>query len=286
VSETSTHAPSTRPRRPPDATKWVVTGVAVIALVWSVSGLDAKWSRLLDAPHDIYTLFRLMFTQMEWDDVGGSVRAMWESIMMAWLGTLIAAVFAIPLALGAALNVAPRPLVFVIRQVFNVLRAVPDLILALAILPILGLSTSTGIVAVGIGSVGTLGKLTAEILEAIDAGPLEAADAVGASAVQRVRWAVIPQALPEIASLVLYRFEINIRVSAVLGVVGAGGIGLVLTQNLRFREYGTAGVALIVVVVATVAVDTLSGWIRGRIIAGSDRIEVTDTHLLAESLAT
>lgn len=272
-------ARTARPTKPLDTTKWVVTAVAVVALVWSITGLDANWNRLLEAPYDMYNLFRLMFTQMSWDDVGKSFRAMWDSVMMAWLGTIIASVFAVPLALLAAVNVSPAPVAFVIRQLFNVLRAIPDLILALAILPILGLSTNTGIIAIAIGSIGTLGKLSAEIIEAIDPGPVEAAEAVGATLPQRLRWAVLPQAFPEITSLVLYRFEINIRVSAVLGVVGAGGIGLVLTQSLRFRDYGAAGVALLVVVGVTIAIDTLSGWVRRRIIAGPPVVTTPEADL-------
>jgi phosphonate transport system permease protein len=274
-----------RPRRPVDVPKWVITAVVAAALVWSVLGLDAKWSRLIDAPRDLYTLFRLMFTQMELDDLDRVQRAMWDSISMAWLGTLIAALFAVPLAFGAAINVAPRPLTIAIRQIFNLLRAVPDLILALAFIPILGLTPKAGVLAIGVGSIGTLGKLSAEVIEGIDRGPIEAADAVGASMSQRLRWAVIPQALPEITAFVLYRFEINIRVSAILGVVGAGGIGGILNDSLQFKTYGTAGLALIVIVVATIAVDTISGWVRRRIIAGPSRVSAEpQADQLADSL--
>src|SRR5690606_3789775 len=117
-------------------------------------------------------------------------------------------------------------------------RALPEVILVIALIPIMGLAPAAGVLAIAIGSIGTLGKLCAEILEGIDRGPIEAADAVGANALERLRWGVLPQAVPELLSFVLYRFEINIRVSAVLGAVGAGGIGGRLVDALRFKEWG------------------------------------------------
>ena len=275
----------TRPRRPFEAWKWVSLTVWALLVVWSIWGLDIKWSRLLDAPQDLYRLFELMFTQLEWSDLDRCVRAMWDSIAMAWLGTLLAAVVAVPLGYLAAENVVPRWLSFLLRQVFNVLRAVPELILVLALIPVLGLTKTAGIMAIAIGSVGTLGKLCSEIVEGVDSGPIEAADSVGATQLQRLRWAVVPQTMPEIASFVLYRFEINIRVSSVLGVLGVGGIGQVLNDSLEFREYGLAGMALIVVVVTTILIDTVSGAVRRRILAGpSGRPSPEEPATVAELL--
>jgi phosphonate transport system permease protein len=257
--------------RPRNTFRWVVTAIVLILLAWSVLGLDIKWSRLLDAPGDLWTVARLMFTNMEASDFGRLMGEMWDSIAIAWLGTMIAAVFAVPLAFLAAENLTARPVVWIVRLVLNVLRAVPEIILAIALVPILGLTPKAGVVAIGIGSIGTLGKLCSEVLEGIQPGPLEAADAVGANRVQRLRWGVLPQALPEIASFVLYRFEINIRASAVLGVIGAGGIGGVLAESLRFKDWGTAGLALIIVVVVTMMIDAVSGWVRRRLVRGSEQ---------------
>jgi phosphonate transport system permease protein len=257
--------------RPRNTFRWVVTAIVLILLAWSVLGLDIKWSRLLDAPGDLWTVARLMFTNMEASDFGRLMGEMWDSIAIAWLGTMIAAVFAVPLAFLAAENLTARPVVWIVRLVLNVLRAVPEIILAIALVPILGLTPKAGVVAIGIGSIGTLGKLCSEVLEGIHPGPLEAADAVGANRVQRLRWGVLPQALPEIASFVLYRFEINIRASAVLGVIGAGGIGGVLAESLRFKDWGTAGLALIIVVVVTMMIDAVSGWVRRRLVRGSEQ---------------
>ena len=259
------------PDKAPDVVKWVATAATVALVLWSALGLDANWSRLVGAPADLYNLFRLMFTNIDLADTGDLLGSMWESISIAWLGTIIAAVFAIPLSFLAAENLVGKPIAYLFRQVLNILRAIPEVILALVFIPVFGLSPMAGVLAIGIGSIGSLGKLFYEILEAIKREPLEAADAVGASSLQRLRWGVLPQVMPELASFVLYRFEINIRASAVLGVVGAGGIGGDVQQAILFKDYGTAGLGLIIIVLGTIAVDTISGAVRRRIITGPDR---------------
>ncbi len=242
-----------------------------ILLVWSWWSVDLKWSRLLEAPADMWRLARVMARNIELSELGELIGLMWDSISMAWVGTLIGGVFALPLAFLAAENLVGRPVAWVVRQLFNVFRAVPEVILALLFVPVFGLSPMAGVLALGLHSIGSLGKLCFEIIENIQRGPIEAADAVGATRLQRLRWGVIPQVAPELTSFLLYRFEINIRASSVLGIVGAGGIGTKLAESIRFKEFGTAGLALIVVVVGTIAVDTVSGAIRRRIVAGPDR---------------
>lgn len=284
VSERSDFgATSTRPRRPARVLLYVGTGIAVVLFLWAVVGLEVKWRRLLEAPHDLYTVFRLMFSRMTWSDLSGSLQDMWSAIAMAWLGTLLAACVAIPLGFLAAENLVPRWFSFAMRQVFNVLRSIPELMIVIAMIPVLGLTKSAGVLALAIGSIGTLSKLCSEVIEGIDKGPIEAVDAVGANHLQRLRWAVLPQSIPEIAAFVLYRFEINIRVSAILGLLGVPCIGLRLTQALRFKEWGQAGLALIVVVLGTIAVDMISGAIRRRIIAGSNRRGPASIHLVFDN---
>ena len=268
MSSMSAGAPVQLPSKPRDTFKIVVSTVFVVLFGWSAISVDIKWSRLLEAPADMYRLFKAMYSDIPWDELSRLISLMWDSIAMAWVGTLIAAIFAIPLSFLAAENLVGRPIAWVTRQVFNVLRAVPEVILALLFVPMFGLSPMAGVLAIGVGSIGSLGKLFYEIIENIDPGPIEATDAVGASRIQRLRWGVIPQVAPELTSFLLYRFEINIRASSVLGVVGAGGIGGVLADTVRFKEYGVAGLALIVVIVGTIIVDTISGAIRHRIVAG------------------
>ena len=135
---------------------------------------------------------------------------------------------------------------FVVRQVLNAIRAVPELVFAIVVvMPIFGLGPVTGAIALGIGSVGTLGKLTSEVIEGIDPGPVEAARASGARPLQIIRWGVLPQALPETVAFWLYRFEINIRAGAILGVVGAGGIGSLLSSLFGRRLWDRIGLTLL-----------------------------------------
>ena len=268
VTTSNVPAPIQLPSKARDTFRILLSAVFVVLFGWSLISVELKWSRLLEAPADMYRLFKVMFGDLPWDRLGGMIGLMWDSIAMAWVGTLIAAVFAIPLSFLAAENLVGRPIAWVTRQVFNILRAVPEVILALLFIPIFGLSPMAGVLAIGVGSIGSLGKLFFEIIENIQREPIEAADAVGASAVQRLRWGVIPQVAPELTSFLLYRFEINIRASSVLGIVGAGGIGGALADAIRFKVYGSAGLLLIVVIVGTIAVDTVSGAIRKRIVAG------------------
>ena len=277
MSDASTTAKSIQlPSKARDTLRLTMTTLFVVLLGWSAISVELKWSRLLEAPADMYRLAKVMFGDLAWDQLDSLIGLMWDSIAMAWVGTLIASVFAIPLSFLAAENLVGRPIAWVVRQVFNVLRAVPEVILALLFIPVFGLTPMAGVLAIGVGSIGSLGKLFYEIIENIKAGPIEATDAVGASAVQRLRWGVIPQVAPELTSFLLYRFEINIRASSVLGIVGAGGIGGALADAIRFKEFGQAGLALIVVIIGTIAVDTVSGAIRRRIVAGPKQTDTTD----------
>lgn len=291
------------PSKPRDLFRLTAALAFVTLFGWSWYSVDygrrgrpdrIKWTRLVEAPGDMWRLAQAMFRDMPFDRLGHLVGQMWDSIAMAWMGTLIGAVFAVPLAFLAAENLVGRPVAWVTRQLFNVIRAVPEIIVALLFVPMFGLHPMAGVVAIGIHSIGSLGKLLYEIIEGIDRGPIEAADAAGASAVQRLRWAVLPQVAPELTSFVLYRFEINIRAATVLGIVGAGGIGNDLAQAIKFKEHDIAGLALIVIVIGTIAVDLISGAVRRRIIAGPggrrggsvppELLEVVPTRAQAEAL--
>ena len=194
---------------------------------------------------------------------------MLESLQMAWVGTLIGAVLSFPVAFLAARTISPAPVVAVTRMVLNIIRAIPELIIAIAIMmPIFGFGPLAGALALGVGSVGTLGKLSSEAIEAVDPRPVEAVSSTGASKLQVIWWGVVPQALPEILAFWLYRFEINIRAGAILGALGAGGIGSILSQLFTRRDWERIGITLVVIIVVTVIVDQISARVRHRIIAG------------------
>jgi phosphonate transport system permease protein len=268
--------------KPPGKAKYIALEMLALAVV-VVCGIavDANWDRLLGAPAVAVDYLSLMargvlqnptaepFTGY-WLD---ALDAMLESLAMAWVGTVIGALLSIPFGFLAASNVAPRPVVFAVRQILNAIRAIPDVILAIVIMvPIFGLGPLPGALAIGIGSIGTLGKLTSEVIESIATGPVEAVRSAGARPVQVLRWGVLPQVLPEILAFWLYRFEVNIRASAILGVVGAGGVGSLLNRTFDAREWDRIGIILVVIIGVTMIVDQLSGAIRHRIIAGGGQV--------------
>jgi phosphonate transport system permease protein len=247
---------------------------ALAVFIWSTLAIDIKLERLADLPAGLWSIFEAMFLEggPDWSYLPTALQAMLQSIQIAWVGTLIGAIVSLPIGFFAAKNVSSGPVSNFVRQILNAIRAFPELILAVAIfIPMAGLGPVAGALAIGFHSIGTLGKLTAEAVEGIDNGPVEAARAVGSNSLQVQRWGVFPQVLPEIIAFWLYRFEINIRAAAVLGVVGAGGIGFILQQTIVFGRFPKAGTALLVVIIATILVDSASGRVRRRIIEGSDR---------------
>lgn len=261
-----------RPQRPSHAKRnWALLGVALL-VAWAVVTVGVDPAKIAELPGGLALVFYEMFLESgpDWTYLPTAVEGMVESLQIAWVGTVIGAVLSLPLGFFGAKNVSSGLVSNVMRQLLNGIRAFPEIVLAIAIMiPIAGLGPVAGALAIGLHSIGTLGKLTAEVVEGIDPGPVEAARASGAGSLQIQRWGVLPQVLPEIIAFWLYRFEINIRAAAILGVVGAGGIGFSLQQTLTFHRYPLAGTAIIVVVVATIAVDTLSGGLRRRIIEGT-----------------
>ncbi len=269
------------PPRPtaPSRLRYTLTQLGVLAVILiCIVVIDARWDRLLELPGLSITYGQLMIggvfqnpfaepTLTYWSD---ALRLMVESLQIAWVGTVIGAVLSFPIAFLAASTVAPRWAVFLTRQFLNIVRAIPELVLAIAImLPVFGLGPLAGALAIGVGSVGTLGKLTAEAIESVPRGPGEALTASGASTVQKLRWAVVPQILPEVIAFWLYRFEINIRASAILGVLGAGGIGSLLAQVFERRDWERIGITLAVIIIVTIIVDQISASVRHRVISGS-----------------
>lgn len=254
-----------RRRSPWRAIATVIVTVVVVAAFWSV---QISWGRLADLPADIGRYLWLMFSAPEWSKLPEALWQTWRSIEMAWVGTVLGILLATPLSLVAARGFGPLWLRATLRLVFSVIRAVPELIIAIIILSVTGLTPLTGALALAVNGIGTLGKWGYEAVEAVPPGPIEAARAAGGSTAQVLRWGVWPQAQPVFLSFWLYRFEINVRSSAVLGLIGVGGIGDMLTSYTQYREWSTVGMLLIVVIVVTMAIDAASGALRRRIMEG------------------
>lgn len=249
--------------------KYTITALIISGSLWSASGLEITLDKIMKAPEQVAILVGAMFPlDLSSEAFERILPKVAESLFIAWAGTVIGAFFSFPVAFLAANNVSKNYVSETTKQILNGIRAFPELILAFVFLPITGLGALTGTLAIGIHSIGTLGKLSSEVIEGIDEGPLEAIKSSGGSKINELLFGVVPQVMPTITSYWLYRFEINLRASAVLGVVGAGGVGAELINQLRFRDFPRAGTVLVATVVLVLTVDTISAAIRKRIIKG------------------
>lgn len=272
MSTTLAPAPvAARPTRPvrTRVVRWVITAAIVIPVLWSALGLEVSWEQVRSAPADTWNVLReLVPPDFSSEAIERALPKVMESLWIAWIGTTMGAAFSFFLAFAAAGNVASTSLSVGTRQVLNAIRAIPELLVAMVLIPITGLGAWTGALALGIHSIGTLGKLSSEMIEGSDPGPVEAVAAVGGTGLQRIRFGLVPQVMPNIVAFWLYRFEINIRASAVLGVVGAGGIGAELVAQIRFRDFARAGTVLFLTIAVVLVIDTISARVRRRIVSG------------------
>jgi len=203
----------------------------------------------------------------DFHDLAGLARAGLFTMEMALLGTGLAVVVSLPLAVLAARNLSPHPaLRAAVRSFVLVCRAIPDFVFALMFISAVGLGPVPGVLALALHSVGMLAKVYAERIEEIDPGPVEALAGLGGSRLQVLRLAVAPDVLPNLAANSLFRFDINIRSSLVLGLVGAGGIGYELITALQGLQYRRALAVILVILVMVATVEAASDRIRRRLI--------------------
>ena len=194
------------------------------------------------------------------------VGLMWLTVQIALWGTFIAVFLAVPLGLAAARNIAPNWVVWPVRRVMDLLRSVPDLVIATLFIVAVGLGPLAGVLALALNTGGVLAKLFSEAVESIDKGPVEGVRATGATPLHEIVWGVIPQVAPLWTSFALYRFESNSRAATVLGLIGAGGIGQLLFESIQGFNYGQVSAIAIVIVAAVTLIDMLSQAMRKRLL--------------------
>lgn len=194
-----------------------------------------------------------------------------ETVFLALMGTTMGVVLAVPLSFLAARNLVRHlpggAVVYAVtRTVFNVLRSIEALVLAIIFTVWVGLGPFAGVLALGVHSVAALGKLYSEAIESIDAGPIEAVLATGASPLQVVRYAVVPQIVPQFIAFTIYRWDINVRFSTVIGFVGGGGIGFILQQYINLLQWRQAATALWMIALVVALLDYASAVVRERVL--------------------
>ncbi len=231
--------------------------------------LAASGPRLREDTANWRYIFRTFWTNPDWQH-GAVFTALLETLLMAVLGTGTAAIVAMPLAILAARGFAPSlTLRFLIRRLFDMLRGIDMLIWSLIFIRSFGLGPLTGTLAIAFTDTGTLGKLFSEALENIDRKQVEGVTSTGARKLQVYRFGIVPQILPIFVSQVLYYLESNTRSATVIGALGAGGIGLLLVETMRTsRDWENTLYIIILTVVLVIAMDSLSGAVRRRLIHG------------------
>ena len=191
---------------------------------------------------------------------------MLETVFIAFAGSLMAAIIAVPLSFLAANNMMGRYLSVPGKWLLSAVRAFPDLILAILFVVAVGPNAFAGVLAIAIGSTGMLGKMFSEIIEQIDKDVVQAMQANGANRIQVLFYAVLPQIIPEFLSYAIYRFEVDIRASSILGIVGAGGIGTMIVFASANDNWEQMGMILIGIIVVVTIIDFTSSYIRKKIV--------------------
>lgn len=233
--------------------------------IWSFSVTEFSWGKIWNGfvVQDAFRQFLAGLWPFNWDILD---QVAWQSlvtIQIAWIGTLLSLIVALPLSFAAARNAAPSFILgWLTRFFFNFDRSIDVLIVALIFVSAIGLGPLAGTLAIAFHSVGSLGKLFTEAIESVDRGPVEGVESVGASPAQVVRWGLLPQVVPYLISYTLYRLELNIRSAVVLGIVGAGGIGFLLLDNIRQFQYQNVSMILAVIIVLVLVMDWGSARLR------------------------
>lgn len=239
--------------------------LGLVAISWSWRGSGFSLTGLIDgAPRIGEFLVRLW--PPNFDRLPTILVLLRETLQMAIIGTFFGAALSLLIAFGATSTIAPKWLYAVTRLILNALRSIPDLVFGLMFVSAVGLGPFAGILALILGSIGSIAKVFAEAMEAVDKGPVEALTSTGASRRQVIAYGVLPQAAPMLISYTLLLFEGNVRGATILGLVGAGGIGMELTTAMRLYDYGHVFAILISIIVLVTILDRISAVIRDKVI--------------------
>jgi phosphonate transport system permease protein len=241
----------------------VIIGLAGFAGWW----LAIPFSQIGPGLASLAKFIALMFPPSSGGHLDLLLKAMGETLAIAFLGTLIATVVALPISFLAARNTSPHGIVrFAIRRCLDTIRGIDALIWALVFVGVVGLGPFAGILAIAVSDTGALGKLFSEAIESTEERARESVLASGGTNLLAVRFGLLPQVLPIIAGQILYYFESNVRSATIIGIVGAGGIGLQLSEQIRTYDFDQVAFAVIMILVTVAIIDWISGKLRFAII--------------------
>lgn len=250
---------------PPGWKGWLLTAAMLSLLVFGLWHLGFSVTRVLNGLGSLGKLVYLMFPP-EWGSTATLlrfVRSLGETIAIAMLGTLLAALIALPLSLIAARNTTVSQILrFFTRRSFDTLRGVDTLVWALVWVNVVGLGPFAGVLAIAISDVGSLGKLFSEAIEASDQRSVEGVTASGGAKLHGIRFGLLPQVAPVLIGQCLYFFESNTRSATIIGIVGAGGIGLELSEMIRTLEWQKVALLIIMILITVSIIDHVSTRLR------------------------
>ena len=244
------------------AWRWGLGIAALIYLVLAIGSIEVNWSRVyegLDRGWKFIAAFANPDFTSRASDIG---EGMLESVVITITSTVVGIAISVPIALGAAGNIAPMPVCLVCRGIVALSRALNEIIVAILLVAIFGFGPLAGCLTLSFATIGFLSKLLAEDIENMDRSQAEAIKATGPSWLQWINYGVQPQVMPRLIGLSMYRLDINFRESAVLGLVGAGGIGATLNTAFDRYEFDTAAAILLIIIATVMALEYLSGILR------------------------
>lgn len=245
--------------------RWLLAFGFVAYLFAAYMTIEVNWARVYEGL-ERGKQFVLAFTSPDFASRSGDIwEGVIESIVMTVAASVVGIGISIPIALGAARNVAVLPVYLICRSIIAVSRALQEIIVAILLVAIFGFGPLAGFLTLSFATIGFLSKLLAEDIESMDRVQAEAIKASGAKWMQWINYGVQPQVMPRLIGLSMYRLDINFRESAILGLVGAGGIGATLNTAFDRYEYDTAAAILLIIIVIVMALEYLSGIIRARV---------------------
>ena len=259
--------PATRPAPPPRSLAAPTAALVFLGVtVWAAIAIDFDVGAMIAGIGGADRIVGDLLAP-NWAFVPNTLRPMLETFQMAVIATAIGCVLALPLAFLASRVTTPNRIAYFLdRSVLNVIRAIPDILYALVFVSALSIGPLAGILALVLFNIGVVAKLLSETVDGVDTGPIEAARAGGAARVQTVGASVLPQVMPNYVAYSLYTFELNIRASAVIGIVGAGGIGEVLNTQLKFFNYSNVSVVIIELFMLVFVIEFISIALRRRLV--------------------
>lgn len=250
------------------ANAWLRRGLiagTVVYVVLALASLDVNWQRLAEgvprAIRFVSAFFPPDFTS-RWSDIEAGLL---ESLTMTLTSTVVGIALSVPIGVGAARNVAPRWVYFLCRSIIAASRSFQEIIVAIVLVALVGFGPFAGFLTLSFATIGFLAKLLAEDIEAIDPSAPEAIRATGASYMQWLNYGIQPQIMPRLIGLSMYRLDINFRESAVIGIVGAGGIGATLNTAIDRYEFDSAAAILLIIIAIVMLSEYGSSWIRRKV---------------------